>query len=136
MKTVNRTRPDYDDTIRMDASHIVQRLYFDKPEDVYFFLYRVAGGHRRYKIKPLTQINFMEFMEAYIDLISGYMYEERFLQEAHSIINNGYNKKWMDKVVLDIQTVTSARVSVSNKTGKTHMYIPFQAFHIVKGDGI
>jgi hypothetical protein len=44
MKTANRTRPNYDDTVRLEASHIVQRLYFEKPKDAFALIYYLVMG--------------------------------------------------------------------------------------------
>lgn len=142
MKTANRTRPDYNDTIRLEASHIVQRLYFEKPTDPYLLLYHLMGRHGiyrfepmgrhgTYRFEPIVLMSFKDFMYFYRDLIKKEGYEERYIHEVDSIINNGYNKKWMDSVLLNVETITSARISVSEKTGATQMYIPFQNFQVV-----
>ena len=143
MKTANRTRPNYDDTIRLEASHIVQRLYFGKPEDAFALIHYLVLGFE-YKNKENNKgeylylgkryFSFKQFLYAYLELIKTLEYDVYDVEKAEGYLENKYNQTFLDTVCLDIHTLTSARISVSDKNGSTQMYIPFQNFHVVKED--
>lgn len=141
MKTVNRTRPNYDDTIRLEASHTTQRLFFETPADAYALLHYLGLGFE-YKSQEYNEgaylylgkryFSFKQFLYAYLELIKTLEYDVYDVERAEGYLENKYNRTFLDTVCLDIHTLTSARISVSDKNGSTKMYIPFQNFHVVK----
>ena len=142
MKTANRTRPNYDDTIRLEASHATQRLFFEKPADAYALLHYLVLGFEyksqehndgEYLYLGKRYYSFKQFLYAYLELSKTLEYDVYDVERAEGYLENKYNQTFLDTVCLDIHTLTSARISVSDKNGSTQMYIPFQNFHVVKG---
>jgi hypothetical protein len=141
MKTANRTRPNYDDTVRLEASHIVQRLYFEKPKDAFALIYYLVMGFE-YKNQENNKgiylylgkqyFSFRQFLYDYLELLKSLEYNIYDIERAEYYLENKYNQTFLDTVCLDIHTLTSARISVSDKNGSTQMYIPFQNFHVIK----
>ena len=141
MKTANRTRPNYDDTIRLEASHIIQGLYFEKPEDAFALIHYLVIGFEyknqehnegEYLYLGKRYFSFKQFLYTYLELLETLEYDVHYVERAEGYLENKYNQTFLDTVCLDIHTLTSARISVSDKNGSTQMYIPFQNFHVVK----
>lgn len=143
MKTANRTRHDYEDTIRLEASHTTQRLFFEKPADAYALLHYLVLGfeyksqeHNKgeYLYLGKRYFSFKQFLYAYLELIKTLEYDVYDVERAEGYLENKYNQTFLDIVCLDIHSLTSARVTVSDETGAIQMYIPFQVLHVVKED--